>query len=152
VCSAGLDFVRTTLFTPVNGRRAFAQPAVVVFATSQSDNPSSSLQSANALKAQGTTIVTVGVGSVNSAELQAIASQPAGAVIVNSAFNLQPSDGQYLSRITTIAGQACPVTSCKSEIFVTFIIYSMEYSLNTLFLRKSVFRFCKLFHFCLEPL
>lgn len=103
--SSALVYVSNNVFQPINGDRPGVQQAVIVFATRQSSDASSSgsLFSANHLKANGAVIVAVGVGPTASQfELQSIATQPAYATFVNS-----PSDLLSLSTSITIATEAC---------------------------------------------
>ena len=116
-----LDTVRTQLYTVANGERPEYPNTVVIFTASTSDSSSASIQAANQLKAAGCVIVTVGIGpSINQQELQTIASQPDYATILSSATNLQPTDSQFLSRISTIAGAACPAQSDRKFQILNF--------------------------------
>jgi len=75
--AAGLRTVRTDVFTSSRGARHSAAKIVVVLTTTPSFNETETVQEAMRLRADGASIIGVGIGqSVSHSELEGVVSYP----------------------------------------------------------------------------
>ena len=110
--AAGLRTVRTDVFTSRRGARDSAAKIVVVLTTTPSFNETETVQEAMRLRADGVSIIGVGIGpSVSRSELEGVVSYPVdrNAFIVDRYSRLS-------GLVNNIVNSQCNGTLCSSFV------------------------------------